>query len=65
MVSEAKSVIEELRYELQSWLDNLPENLQAGSKAEELESAIDELETVLNGLEEAESASPEFPGMIG
>jgi len=44
MISHAQSDSEELRDELQNWLDNLPENLQGGSKADELESAISELE---------------------
>lgn len=65
LASDAKSQIEELRDELQGWLDGLPENLQSGSKAEALQSAIDELETAINGLDEAEGASPDFPGMFG
>ena len=63
--SEAKNEIEELRDELRNWLDNLPENLQSGSKADALQSAIDEMETAINGLDEVESASPDFPGMFG
>jgi hypothetical protein len=54
-----------LRDELQNWLDNLPENLQQGSKADELQSAISELDAAISGLEEAESASPDFPVMFG
>jgi prefoldin subunit 5 len=57
--------MEELRDELQNWLDNLPENLQQGSKADELQSAISELDAAISGLEEAESASPDFPVMFG
>lgn len=63
--SEAKADIEELRDELQNWLDNLPENLQSGTKADALQTAIDELETAISQLEEVESASPEFPTMFG
>lgn len=65
LASDAKAQTEELRDELQSWLDNLPENLQAGTKADELQTAIDELETVISSLEEAEGASVDFPRMIG
>lgn len=63
MVSDARSEGESLRDELQEWLDNLPENLQQGSKADEIQSAIDELETFISSLDEAENVSPEFPGM--
>lgn len=63
--SEAKSEVEELRDELQNWLDNLPENLQSGSKAEALEEAISNLEEVIDGLDNVESVSVEFPGMFG
>ncbi len=65
LVSDAKSQIEELRDELQNWLDNLPENLQSGSKADELQTAIDELESNISSLDEVESASVEFPRMFG
>ena len=63
-ISEAKTEIETLRDELQEWLDNMPENLQDGQKAEELQEAIDNLEEILNSLEEAESTDVEFPGMF-
>jgi hypothetical protein len=64
-VGDAKSQAEELRDELQGWLDNLPENLQSGSKADELQSAIDELESFISSCEEAEGVSVDFPGMMG
>lgn len=63
LVEDAKSEAEELRDELQNWLDGLPENLQGGGKADELQPAIDELETFVNACDEATSASPDFPGM--
>lgn len=65
LASDAKAQVEELRDELQNWLDNLPENLQGGSKAEALEEAISNLEDVISNLEEAEGASVDFPGMFG
>ena len=72
-----KSELEELKEELQSWLDNLPENLQQGSKADELQSAIDQLERAIGALDELEldemmakgqeamdeAEATEFPGM--
>ena len=63
LASDAKSIAEELRDELQNWYDNLPENLQSGTKADELQSAIDELESFVSNLDEAENASVDFPGM--
>ena len=45
----AKDTVEELRDELQSWRDNLPENLQSGSKAEELDEAISNLGGLADG----------------
>ena len=63
-VTDAISIGEELKDELQQWKDNLPENLQNGEKAQQLESAIEEIETFVNNLEEAGSASPEFPTMM-
>lgn len=64
LVSDAKGRAEELRDELQSWLDNLPENLQSSQKAEDLQTAIDELETFISGCEEAEGVDVSFPGMF-
>jgi len=62
---EAKEEMECLREELQTWRDGLPENLQSSQKADDLDSAISELDTAISGLEEAENASPDFPGMFG
>lgn len=44
-VSAAFSQIEELKDELQSWYDNLPENFQNGDKGSQLQEAIDALES--------------------
>lgn len=63
LLSEAKSIAEELSSELEEWLGNLPENLQGGSKADEIQSAIDDLETFTSACEEAEGVESMFPGM--
>jgi CHASE3 domain sensor protein len=63
LVSDAKSHVEELRDELQDWYDNLPENLQQGSKAEEIQEAIDALDSVVSDLDNCEGADVSFPGM--
>ena len=66
-VEEAQSEVECLKDELTNWLENMPENLQDGAKAEALQEAIDQLDQVYDSLTEAiESAgSVEFPGMFG
>jgi len=63
MIIDAKSEAESLRDELQEWLDNLPENLQSGSKADELQDAISNLEEFISHCEDAENDSVDFPGM--
>lgn len=62
-LGDAKSVAEELRDELQEWYDNLPEGLSNGSKADELQDAIGELENFISSVEDCESIEPSFPGM--
>lgn len=47
IVENALSEAETLRDELQDWLDGMPENMQGGQKAEELEEAISALENVI------------------
>lgn len=64
-VSDCVSEFEELRDELQNWLDNLPENLQSSNKADMLNEAISELEDIISNLEDVTSRSVEFPGMYG
>jgi DNA repair exonuclease SbcCD ATPase subunit len=60
---EAKSEVEDLKSEMESWLENLPENLQGGSKAEEIQEAIDALDTLQSDLENC-SWEINFPGMM-
>ena len=62
-VANARSTVEELRDELQNWRDNIPENMQDGSKANELDDAISALEDVIGELDSVEGADVNFPGM--
>lgn len=64
MLVDCRTQAEELRGELQDWRDDMPENLQDGSKAAELDSAIDELNSFIDSCEEAEGISVDFPGMF-
>lgn len=63
-ISSAKGTLEDLRDELQEWVDNIPENMQGGSKADEINDAISSLEEAIGQLEEAEGADVTFPGMM-
>lgn len=58
-----KATVGELKDELETWKDSLPENLQDGQKADEIQSAIDELESLDSALEGVDWPSIEFPGM--
>lgn len=62
-VTDASSVAEELRDELQNWLDNLPEGLQGGDRASMLEEAISQLEEFQQYCDDAGNVDVEFPGM--
>lgn len=53
-ISMAYGTLGELRDELQSWRDNLPENMQSGDKADQLDEAV-------SGLEEACDYEPSVP----
>jgi hypothetical protein len=44
LVDEARLALEGLGSELRNWADNLPENLECGSKADEINEAADALE---------------------
>lgn len=44
------SGLEELKDELESWKDNLPENLQSSNKASMLDDAISQLESAISAL---------------
>jgi len=63
-VSQAREELEELTGELQDWLDGMPDNLQDGSKADELNEAISQLEDLTGQLGEIEMEEVDFPGMI-
>jgi len=63
-LSDCMSEVECLRDELQEWLDNMPENLQGGAKADELENAISQLDEIYEKLEEAQGEEVEFPSMF-
>ena len=50
-VESAKDTATELKDELQNWYDNLHENFQNGDKGNEIQEAIDALESLESDLE--------------
>ena len=63
--ADALSEVESLREEIESWKDGLPENLQSGSKADELDECMSQLDAAKDALENAisEGENVSFPGM--
>lgn len=61
-VDTARTILEELQEELQSWYDNLPESFQDGSKGEALQEAIDGLQSATDYLEDAPECAMDCDG---
>lgn len=59
----AKSIVEELRDEMEEWHSNMPENLQSSAKGEEVEAARDALQEIADGLDGCDFSNVSFPGM--
>lgn len=57
--------IEGLKEELEEWKDSLPENLQSGSKADELDEAISQLSDLYDDIDRLDFESVSFPSMMG
>ena len=55
IIESAQAEVEELKEELESWYDNLPENFQNGMKGDELQEAIDALDNLSDSMNEATS----------
>jgi hypothetical protein len=60
-LEEANGIVEELKDELQNWLDNLPDSFREGDKGTELEEEIEKLESAISSLEEAQSVISDTP----
>lgn len=65
LVQDAMSEVEDLHSEIESWKDGLPENLQNGDKASELEECAAALDTIKDNLDSVmdEMGQVSFPGM--
>ena len=55
-LSEIKDSIENVRDEEQKYLDNLPENMADGERAEKAQAAIDAIEEALSSLDDSETS---------
>jgi hypothetical protein len=59
---KALEIVRELKGDLEQWKENLPENFQDGSKGEELDTAISDLEDIESNLDGV-NFDVDFPGM--
>jgi hypothetical protein len=64
LADDAKSEVEELAGEIESWKDNLPESLQNGEKADQLDECLTGLQEIQEALESV-VWEVEFPGAFG
>ena len=63
-VEDAKNTVIELKEEMEEWLSNMPESLKGGFKADEVQEAIDSLETLEQELDDVDFGIVSFPGMF-
>lgn len=61
-LSEAKSDIEDIQSEEQEYLDNMPENMQQGEKADAAQTAISSMDDAMNYIDDAMSSLEEANG---
>lgn len=54
LISQAKDILDEVKYEEQEAFDNLPENFQYGERGEQMEEYISDIEEAFDNLEAAE-----------
>ena len=59
ILDNAKALVEEVLYEEQDALANLPENLETSDQAEAIEEAVSNLDTAIAAIEEAQEAIDE------
>lgn len=62
LISEARTLLEDIRDEEQEAFDNMPESLQASERGETMEDAISTMDDIISSLEDAESELEELVG---
>jgi predicted translin family RNA/ssDNA-binding protein len=60
---DAKSIVEELKGEMEEWHESIPENLQDGEKANEVQECIDALDNLYGEMDNISFSDISFPGM--
>lgn len=63
-IADCVSEIESLRDEMQEWHDSIPENLQDGDKASEVQESIDALEEAITSIQDIDLTGISFPSMM-
>lgn len=63
-VEDAKGIVEELKGEMEEWHDSIPENLQDGSKDNEVQEAAYALNELYDNLDQCDFGNVSFPGMF-
>lgn len=59
ILDNAKAIVEEVMYEEEDALGNMPENLSDSDQAEAIEEAISNLDSAITSIEEAQEALEE------
>lgn len=59
MISDARSLLEELMQEEEEYRDNMPENLQSSERYEKADEACYAMEEAIGNMEDIESALEE------
>ena len=59
ILDNAKALVEEVMYEEEDALGNMPENLENSDQAEAMEEAIANLDSAITSIEEAQEAIEE------
>lgn len=62
-VESAMEEVEELRTELESWYDSLPDSFQQGEQGDSMREAMENLQRIHDDLEGVDFGNVEFPGM--
>lgn len=63
LFQDVQGIVEELKGEMEEWRDSIPESLQSGDKAMEVEDCIGQLEELESALGDITFENVEFPSM--
>ena len=63
-VSDAREIVEELASEMSDWYESIPENLQSGEKASEVDECKGLLENLSSDMDGLDFDNISFPAMM-